>query len=186
MAKRYDQMLALIDEIKPKSIIEVGVHRGMRANQLCLQATKYGGVTYTGFDVFDTMDAEFQEAALNGKGMPSKDVAASRLSRIDGLKYSFVVGDTRETVHGKPRHADFAFIDGDHRVDAIRGDYEALKSCKVVVFDDYFVGDNKPDRSLYGANAVVDALPYERVQILPIGDMCKHGGYSHLAVVRLP
>ena len=186
MAKRYEQMLALIDEIKPRSIIEVGVHRGMRANQLCTQATKYNDVTYTGFDVFDMMDAEFQEAALNGKGMPSQAVAANRLNRIDRLSYSFVVGDTRDTLHDKPRYADFAFIDGDHRVDAIRGDYEALKSCKVVVFDDYYVGDNKPDLSLYGANAVVDALPHERVQILPVGDGCKHGGYSHLAVVRLP
>jgi hypothetical protein len=186
MAKRYDQMLALIDEIKPTSIIEVGVHRGMRANQLCTQATRYGGVEYLGFDVFDTMDAEFQEAALNGKGMPSMDVAAGRLKRIDWLKFSFVVGDTRETLHSKPRMADFAFIDGDHRVDAIRGDYEALKSCTVVVFDDYYVGDDKPDLALYGANAVVDALPTELVEILPVGDKCKHGGYSHLAVVRLP
>lgn len=179
-------MLALIDEIKPRSIIEVGVHRGMRANQLCLQATKYGGVTYTGFDVFDMMDAEFQEAALNGKGMPSQAVAANRLNRIDRLSYSFVVGDTRDTLHDKPRYADFAFIDGDHRVDAIRGDYDALKDCRIVVFDDYYVGDNKPDLSLYGANAVVDALPPDLVEILPVGDGCKHGGYSHLAVVRLP
>lgn len=186
MAKRYEQMLALIDEIKPKSIIEVGVHRGMRANQLCTQATRHNDVFYTGFDVFDTMDAEFQEAALNGKGMPSKDVADARLGRIAGLGHMFVVGDTRETLHGKPRYADFAFIDGDHRVDAIRGDYEALKSCKIVVFDDYYIGDDKPDTELYGANAVVDALPPERVEILPIGDKCKHGGYSHLAVVRLP
>ena len=179
-------MLALIDEIKPRSIIEVGVHRGMRANQLCTQATKYNDVTYTGFDVFDMMDVEFQEAALNGKGMPSQAVAANRLNRIDRLSYSFVVGDTRDTLHDKPRYADFAFIDGDHRVDAIRGDYDALKDCRIVVFDDYYVGDNKPDLSLYGANTIVDALPHERVQILPVGDGCKHGGYSHLAVVRLP
>lgn len=186
MAKRYDQMLALIDEVKPTSIIEVGVHRGMRANQLCTHAAGYREVTYTGFDVFDTMDADFQEAALNGKGMPSKDVAAARLKRIDMLDFSFVVGDTRDTLHGKARYADFAFIDGDHRVDAIRGDYEALKDCKIVVFDDYYVGDDKPDTALYGANQIVDALPHERVEILPIGDPCKHGGMSHLAVVRLP
>jgi len=186
LAKRYDQMLALIDEVKPRSIIEVGVHRGMRAAQLCTQAVKHRPVTYTGFDVFDTMDEAFQEAALNGKGMPSLNVAANRLGRIDQVSYSFVVGDTRETLHGKPLKADFAFIDGDHRVDAIRGDYEALKSCRIVVFDDYYVGDNKPDLGLYGANAIVDALPPERVTILPVGDGCKHGGYSHLAVVRLP
>lgn len=186
MAKRYEQMLALVDEIRPKSIIEVGVHRGMRAKMLCEHATKYGRVTYTGFDVFDLSDPEFQEAALNGKGMPSKSIAESRLDPLTWLSYSFVVGDTRETLHDKPRHADFAFIDGDHRVDAIRGDYEALKSCKVVVFDDYYVGDGKPDLTLYGANAVVDALPPELVEILPLGDECKHGGFSHLAVVRLP
>ena len=70
-------------------------------------------------------------------------------------------------------------------MDAIRGDYEALKSCRIVVFDDYYIGAGSPDLNLYGANRIVDAITDAKVEILPIGDRCKHGGLSHLAVVRL-
>jgi hypothetical protein len=107
-----------------------------------------------------------------------------------GLRFDLIVGDTRQTLHGCEHRADFAFIDGDHRVDAIRGDYAALASCLVVVFDDYYRTDTDgrcPDLDLYGANTVVDTLAADgaSVQILPQGDPCKHGGLSHLAVVRL-
>ncbi len=34
--------------------------------------------------------------------------------------------------------ADFAFIDGDHRVEAIRRDYAALAKSDVIVFDDFY------------------------------------------------
>lgn len=190
VAKRYDQMFGLIDQVKPASIVEVGVHRGIRAAKLCDQALKHSPrVRYTGFDVFDTMDAKFQDAALNGKGAPSESQARERLSGCAaGLSFRFVVGDTRMTLHGKSVKADFVFIDGDHRVEAIAGDYAALAGAKCVVFDDYYRPDEDgatPDLSLYGANQLVDSLEAAglRVEVLPIADKCKHGGYSHLAVV---
>lgn len=187
MAKRYDQLLPLIAKHRPRKIVEVGVHRGLRALMMAREALEYSDwVTYTGYDVFETMGAEFQEAALNGKGEPTQAEADNRLSKVRGLDYSFVVGDTRDTLHGTAVVADFAFIDGDHRIDAIRGDYEALKGCEVVVFDDYYLPDERgvtPDLSLYGANAIVDAITDATVVILPLGDRCKHGGFSRLAVV---
>lgn len=189
MAKRYDQMLPIVAALKPHTIVEVGVHRGMRAQRLCVEALQHSsGVQYVGYDVFDTMDEQFQEDALNGKGMPSQRAAFDRLAGIRGLAHRFVIGDTRETLHGKSVRADFAFIDGDHRVEAIEGDHAALAGCRVVVFDDYYRPDETgamPDTTLYGANGVVDLLAVEgrTVEILPIGDRCKHGGMSHLAVV---
>lgn len=190
MAKRYDQMFALIDAVKPRRIVEVGVHHGLRAAKLCDRALRHQRrVEYVGYDVFDTMDDSFQEAALNGKGAPSRERAEARLMTCGaGLSADFEVGDTRQTLHGRTVKADFAFIDGDHRVDAIEGDYAALAGSRCVVFDDYYRPDAKgrtPDLALYGANTVVDRLAGEgrRVQILPMGDVCKHGGVSHLAVV---
>lgn len=189
MAKRYDQMFELIDKVKPQRIIEVGVHRGIRAAKLCNRALCHSdSVEYVGYDVFDTVGAEYQEDALNGKGQPSEAQAKERLDGVRGLQHSFVIGDTRETLHGMNVKADFVFIDGDHRIDAIEGDYEALKGAKCVVFDDFYKFDsqgNMPDITLYGANATVDRLIGEgrKVTILPVGDTCKHGGVSHLAVV---
>ena len=191
MAKRYDQMFELIDRVKPRKIVEVGVHRGIRAAKLCNRAMCHNqDIDYVGYDVFDTVDSEYQEDALNGKGAPSQDQAKERLDGVRGLVHSFVIGDTRETLHGQHIKADFVFIDGDHRIDAIEGDYEALKGAKCVVFDDYYAIDRNghlPDITLYGANATVESLRAEgrKVSILPVGDECKHGGVSHLAVVWL-
>lgn len=189
MAKRYDQMIPLIHALKPSRIVEVGVHRAMRAARLCAAAMEYGEVSYIGYDVFDQQTPEFQEAALNGKGMPSQGMARVRLNNLGKLlSHSFVIGDTRKTLHGRKIEADFAFIDGDHRVDAIAGDYEALSGVQCVVFDDYYTRDEKgqmPDTTKYGANQVVDRLIAEgrRAEVLPVGDVCAHTGLSHLAVV---
>ncbi len=189
MAKRYEQLLPLIDKVKPVRIVEVGVHTALRGLAMCRQALLHRQeVEYVGYDVFEEASDEFQAQALNGKGTPSQAKAIERLSRVPGLSHSFVVGDTRETLGGKKVKADFAFIDGDHRVEAIRIDYAAVSSARCIVFDDYYRAgkDGKsPDLSRYGANSVVDELAAagRRVEILPVGDLCKHGGMSHLAVV---
>lgn len=189
MAKRYEQLYPLIDQVKPKKIVEIGVHRALRGAAMSRAALEHRkSVEYVGYDVFDQATPEFQQQALNGKGAPSEAMARERLRSIGGLQFSFVVGDTRETLGGQKVKADFAFIDGDHRVDAVRSDYAALADCPCVVFDDYYrpgPDGRIPDLTKYGANAVVDELAVQgmRVEILPAADECKHGGYSHLAVV---
>lgn len=193
MAKRYDQMEALVAQARPERIVEVGVHRGIRAAKMCRWAidSHREPVTYTGFDVFDTVGEDFHAAALNGKGKPDREVAEDRLvgvARGGRLSWDFVVGDTRQTLHGTTVACDFAFIDGDHRVDAIRGDAAAL-DCPLIVFDDYYLpGPNGelPDLALYGANAVVDEYGEAgaTVELLPHRDRCDHGAWAVLAVVR--
>lgn len=192
MTKRYEQLLPLINNARPEHIVEVGVHRGMRALIMCEAAIVYtANLRYTGFDVFETEDLQFHEAALNGKGMPSKAQAELRMRTVQELqpwfKWDFIEGDTRKTLHGKRLACDFAFIDGDHRVDVIRGDAAALK-CPLLVFDDYYrrgADGRIPNLDAYGANRVVDEMKAAgaHVEILPAADLCKHGGVSHLAVV---
>lgn len=182
-------MIDLAAELKPKVIVEVGVHGALRGSRM-ISATN-PGARYIGYDVFETRDMAFQRSALNGKGMPIEALARMRLDdacRRTRSTYTLVIGDTRETLHGKPVVADLAFIDGDHRVDAIEGDYQALAGSTVVVFDDYYRPSEgrMPDTRLYGANQTVDRLAAEGrdVEILPIGDVTADGGASHLAVVR--
>lgn len=183
MAKRYDQLIEIVREAQPRTIVEIGVHRAMRAVRMC-EAVK-GPVHYIGFDVFETMGPGFQEAALNGKGEPQQKHAVHRLEELKKRKpdftYELVVGDTRETLKDRKVPCDFAFIDGDHRAEAIASDYAAVADAPIVVCDDYFIGENRPDISLYGCNQIADAAEAE---ILPVADGCKHGGYSHLAVIR--
>lgn len=186
-------MIEIVAKHKPRKVVEVGVHRAVRAVRLCNEAAQHSpSVEYVGYDVFETLGEVFQEEALNGKGMTTEADARHKLQsfkmKMPGFSYSLVIGDTRDTLHGTTVEADFAFIDGDHRVEAIAGDYEALKDCPVVVFDDYYVpgaDGSIPDLALYGANATVEAAKTagHKVDILPVGDVCKHGGVSHLAVV---
>lgn len=193
MAKRYDQMFAIIDEVRPTTIVEVGVHGAIRASKLSERALKWNPlVRYVGYDVFETLGLEYQAEALNGKGMALEADARRKLKSLadchDGFEFHLVVGDTRDTLHGKKVAAEFAFIDGDHRVEAIRGDAAAL-DCPVMVFDDYYVegpGGELVDPTRYGANAVVDEYQRRgyRVEILPQADRCDHGSYAKLAVVR--
>lgn len=190
MAKRYEQMLRLVEQVKPRAIVEIGVHRGVRAEMLCREALRHSsGVTYAGYDVFDSADEQFHADALNGKGMPNEQQAAQRLNEIGpALSWKFVKGDTRQTLHGQTCNADLVFIDGDHRLDVIRGDYAAVKDASCVVFDDFYVamiGGHCPvDLKLYGCNGLIEELVKEglRVEILAVADRCNHGAYAKLAV----
>jgi hypothetical protein len=193
MMLRYRQLNRLVAELKPHSIVEVGVHRAIRAQAMCLEAlTHHADVSYFGFDVFEHEDAEFHAEALNGKGIPQEAMARSKLSAIAAsymrFNYRLFVGDTRVTLHGDPINADFAFIDGDHRVPVIRGDYQALAGSRCIVFDDYYTPGPKgqiPDLSKFGANAIVDELAATHsVEILPVKDPCNHGAFTQLAVIR--
>lgn len=189
-ARRYDQIIKLIQEVKPKTIVEIGVHKGLRSVLMCREAMKFHEeITYFGFDVFDMMDEKFHKEALNGKGMPSEVEAGRRLESLgDGLTWFLVKGDTRHTLHGRKNYqADLVFIDGDHRLDVIRGDYEPFENARCVVFDDYYnLGDVKNfDLLKYGCNGLIyDLLDQNRrVDILPIADATNVGVVTKLAVV---
>jgi hypothetical protein len=192
MADRYSQLLSIVDKVKPATIVEVGVHRGIRADMMCRAALLHRpDVTYFGFDVFASESMEFHALALNGKGAPSEAQARTRLSAIGAafmrFNYRLFVGDTRVTLHNDPIKADFAFIDGDHRVSVIRGDYEALKDSGCIVFDDYYTPGRSgelPNLDEYGANRIVDSLAETHdVSFLPTKDRCNHGAFTQLAVV---
>lgn len=193
MTKRYDQLVALIVERAPATIVEIGVHNAIRAQLMCEAArTRVKKVRYMGYDVFETETYGFHARALNGKGIPSQRAAESRMVRLNhrlgGVHWGFTVGDTARTLHGRKVACDFAFIDGDHRVEMIREDALAL-DCPCLVFDDYYTegpGGMRADISKYGANAVVAELEAagRRVTILPKKDMTKEGCYSSLVMVE--
>lgn len=192
MTKRYDQLVGLILERSPRTIVEVGVHGALRAQMMCEAARrKVPKVKYLGYDVFETETYGFHTRALNGKGIPSQRVAERRMMdvarRVGGVHWGFTVGDTANTLHGRQVACDFAFVDGDHRVEMIRGDALAL-DCPCIVFDDYYTPGPEgvvTDTQLYGANAVVEELAAagRTLTLLPKRDLTKEGCYAQLAMV---
>lgn len=190
MPNRYDQLIDLVRQVKPRFIIEVGTHRAGRAVAMCRAALLASStVHYIGYDVFETKDAAFHDAAMNGKGVAVHAQAAAALNQVraehPGFSWNLMVGDTRQTLHGKILGAaDLAFIDGDHRLEAIRGDYAALARSYLIALDDYVTPGEQgelPDLDLFGCNRLADELG---ATILPAKDLCRPGWFAQIAVVR--
>lgn len=178
--KRYKQLADVVRFCQPKTIIEIGAHRGERAEMLCREALKYREkVHYTGYDLFEDATAETNAAELNGKAPATEEALRERLSAIEGVTFELVKGNTRQTLHGTEVFADLVFIDGGHSVETIRGDYEAVKGSNVIVFDDYYTGG--VDTAKYGCNSVIS----EPFQLLPREDHAKGVGIK-LAIIGYP
>ena len=187
-AQRYAQIIDLIEDVKPKSIIEIGVWNGKRACWMAEAALKHSpAVHYEGYDLFETASADTDRDELNAKPHNSIHRVSQRLQDFaatqPGFTFKLYRGNTRQVL--RPCSADFVYIDGGHSVETIRHDYEMTRDSPVVLFDDYYLPDAEgrcTDLSLYGANQIVDAI--EGAKILPSNDPLMGGGIVALALVR--
>jgi predicted O-methyltransferase YrrM len=187
-ASRYSQLETLVALVKPRTIIEVGTNRGESAMRLSLEALKHRRkVHYIGFDVFDTKDEDFHRRVFNGKGSYSRQLVHDRLKSISlqhpSFTFELIEGDTSLTLHHRSMRADFVFIDGDHRIEAIARDYAAVAKSSMIVFDDFFDPDSAQGRKLIdemGCNRVVAGL--KDTTILPLVDDFPSTGPIRMAV----
>ena len=158
---RYEYLLDIIKVVKPENSIEIGVAKGDNAVKM-IQTAGFN-VEYTGFDVFDWSDKEWHKLVGNGKKVLDENTIRGKLephcSQVDLVK-----GFTQDTLWDKGYSADFVFLDGDHRAEMIKGDYEAVEDSKVIVFDDYYTAPNGPFAAPeFGCNAVVDEFDWKLV-----------------------
>ena len=166
---RYQYLLIGLCFVKPKSIIEVGLAKGVRAYQMIQLAMKYNAsVSYCGYDVFDTKDQDWHKLVGNGKKVESKLKIEKRLKTLTS-NVKLVEGMTKDTLWTSPNSADFVWLDGDHRLESIRKDFESLKNSKVIVFDDYYTTQEHNGFSIedFGCNKIVEKLNHEEIFISP-------------------
>lgn len=147
---RYDFLITVIRKLQPRSLVEIGVHKGLRAELMCLEALKYQSeIAYTGFDLWEQL--QDHELVSNGKGPSSKGDVERRLRDLrkqhKGLNYELIQGDTAITVP-ELLTADLVFIDADHRDWAIQRDYDRTKHSRIIVLDDVY----DPEIQGLGAN----------------------------------
>ncbi len=183
VTNRYDQLVRLVQHCKPATIVEVGTHNGIRAERMSREALKHNpNVHYVGFDLFDEANETTNKEEMNGKGAADFDAAMQRLNDVKeanpGFTFELHKGNTRKTLHGKTITADFAFIDGGHSVETIRGDYEALQSTKLIALDDWYM--KGVDTKKFGCNEVIKKRTYS---LLPWEDKFGNGGRVRIAVV---
>jgi hypothetical protein len=156
--KRYRQIADVVKFAQPKTIIEIGAHRGERAELLCREALKYNStVHYTGYDLFEDATDENQCASSTARAGDGSG-PAERLSAIPGLTFELVKGNTE-----RPCTARSLCRSGVHRRRAFGrddpGDYEAVKGSNVIVFDDYYTAG--VDTTKFGCNEIIAGEPHE-------------------------
>lgn len=179
---RYDTIIDLINIFKPISIVETGTWRGSNAARMIQAAQRHNsGISYTGYDLFEDATPETDATEFNVKPHPGKKTVEDYLAQTVGASVVLIKGNTRQTL--KNFTADFAFIDGGHSLETIEHDYQALKHCSVIIFDDVYVPDEKggmPDISKVGANKVIEKLPHA---VIRSNDRVEGGGIVCLGVV---
>ena len=164
---RYQYLLLGLCFLKPRSIIEIGLAQGVRAYQMIQFAKKYNSnVKYTGYDVFDTKNEQWHRLVGNGKKVASKAKIKKQLSKVTS-NIELIEGMTSDTLWTKKNKADFVWLDGDHRLESIRKDYEALKESKVIVFDDYYTNEEHDGFHIneYGCNRIIEKFDKNEIFI---------------------
>jgi len=184
---RYAQLLDVIDEVKPKSICEIGTWNGNRAIQMLQQAGKFHSmhrIHYQGFDLFEQQTGEQFVRELSKVGHPL-EVVRKRIEAT-GAKIELVAGETYDSINNmKP--ADFYFVDGGHSEETIQNDGERVSSYidehgGVAVFDDYY-HEGQPEGM--GCNKLIDALDLDIYEVTPLPALTKAADGRLIGMVKV-
>ena len=159
-----DNFLSLVEEYKPKNVLEIGVFCGVTSRNICeLLKTNYGSdFRYYGLDLFgstktssvDEIEPKFLENQKFSNPLKTiyynfikKENLNSKISVQNFLKkfsqnIELIEGDTRVTLEKVPlSEIDFVFLDGGHSYDTVLSDlqklYDNMKNNSKIVCDDF-------------------------------------------------
>ena len=159
-----DNFLSLVEEYKPKNVLEIGVFCGVTSRNICeLLKTNFGSdFRYYGLDLFgstktssvDEVEPKFLENQKFSNPLKTiyynfikKENLNSKISVQNFLKkfsqnIELIEGDTRVTLEKVPlSEIDFVFLDGGHSYDTVLSDiqklYDNMKNNSKIVCDDF-------------------------------------------------
>ena len=159
-----DNFLSLVEEYKPKNVLEIGVFCGVTSRNICeLLKTNFGSdFRYYGLDLFgssktssvDEIEPKFLENQKFSNPLKTiyynfikKENLNSKASVQNFLKkfsqnIELIEGDTRVTLEKVPlSEIDFVFLDGGHSYDTVLSDlqklYDNMKNNSRIVCDDF-------------------------------------------------
>lgn len=159
-----DNFLSLVEEYKPKNVLEIGVFCGVTSRNICeLLKTNFGSdFRYYGLDLFgstktssvDEIEPKFLENQkfsnplktiyynfIKKENLNSKISVQNFLKKFS-LNIELIEGDTRVTLEKVPlSEIDFVFLDGGHSYDTVLSDlqklYDNMKNNSKIVCDDF-------------------------------------------------
>ena len=159
-----DNFLKLVDEYKPKKVLEIGVFCGVTSRNLCELLKKNNGNNFKfyGLDLFgsdktsevDEIEPKFLEKQKFSNPLKTifynhikKENLNSKLSVENFLKnfsnnIHLIKGDTRITLEKVPLdEIDFVFLDGGHSYETVLSDlkklYSGMRNKTQIVCDDF-------------------------------------------------
>lgn len=160
---RYRHIYLILLSLRPKTILEIGVYRGIRSYEMISLANDLNSsIKYYGFDLFEKISKKKIKLELSKQPSPKKEIE-EKLNSFKNTKIKLISGDTKITlkkfIKSKPK-IDFIFIDGGHSVNTILSDWKNVKKVmskkSIVIFDDYY-DDTKIIRK-YGCNKVINEI----------------------------
>ena len=159
-----DNFLSLVEEYKPKNVLEIGVFCGVTSRNICeLLKTNFGSdFRYYGLDLFgstktssvDEIEPKFLENQKFSNPLKTiyynfikKENLNSKISVQNFLKkfsqnIELIKGDSRVTLEKVPlSETDLVFLDGGHSYDTVLSDlqklYDNMKNNSKIVCDDF-------------------------------------------------
>ena len=177
---RYRHIYWIIINLRPKSILEVGVYKGKRSNEM-INLTKdfTKSLSYYGFDLFEKIQMSKINLELSKQPLSRTQLQKKLLNNFKDVKINLIQGDTKKTLKNfskKKKKIDFVFIDGGHSIQTIQSDWNNVKNFisekSVVIFDDYY--DDKNIIKKFGCNKIIEKLESKyKYEILPSNDYIK-------------
>lgn len=168
---RHAQLPAIIAEVKPHRILEIGCHRGFTTRVLIDEALKCRAfVTYHGLDLFEPSapraNAHLHET-LNKRKPPSEKKVERLLQTYPRVTWRLVKGPSA-SYPAQSLPYDLVFIDGSYLAEDIGEDIVRLCEAKCIVVNNFFTFDKgtKPFDKWIGANN----LPLKGWKKLPAKD----------------
>lgn len=189
---RYRSLQTLVAEVRPRTILEIGLFRGETARMMIATALRHGSVEYWGLDVFaEGMTEELLIAEASKRPLSAAEV-------YDGLsdlaaKVTLVAGDSTKTLPVLELPAmDFVFIDGGHSYETVATDWANVKRILAVdgvaVFDDY-TNSAAVVHEDFGVRRLIDEIAAEQewdVQLLePVDRFERPWGVLETQLVRV-
>lgn len=160
--KRYETLIKEVHKRKPRTILEIGTHRAIRAEQMVQAAQLYNPVKYIGFDLFEELTPEIAEYEHHGKKPPSYEISKKVLEKI-GCEFELIKGNTKDTLPNYQfniKYPLFIWLDAGHSIDSIFGDFCNIESLinneTTLILDDYY-----PDNMELGCKRLVEVLKSE-------------------------